>query len=100
MSKPKTQDLEWLIYSLTAFNGSGYADMNSAEDFLDSYIDYKLMRNKKSAVRLANRHRETVLPMLEELLEKTYGAGRIPAQKNVERFQAFRKHQQSKLKLL
>lgn len=95
--KPKTEDLEWLTYSLMAFNGSGYADMSSAEDFLESYIAYKTMRKKPSAVTLAQRHRETVIPTLEELLARTYGASRKPSQKNLDKLQTFKNIEQSRL---
>lgn len=92
--KAKTEGLEWLIFSLTAFNGSGYADMNSPEDFLDSYIAYKDMRRKSQAVVLAHRHRDEVLPMIADLLEHTYGAGRLPSEKSLAKFQAYRKQHQ------
>jgi hypothetical protein len=95
--KPKTEGLEWLLYSLSAFNGSGYADMNSPEDFLESYVAYKLMRKKPQAVRLAELYREEALYMLEELLEKTYGAGRQPSEKSLQKFNSFRQHAQSHL---
>lgn len=88
--KPKTQDLEWLVFSLQAFNGSGYADMNSPEDFLESYVAYKKMKNKPDAVMLAERHKQNVLPMIEQLLAKTHGASRKPAQKYLDKLQAFR----------
>lgn len=89
--KPKTQDLEWLIHSLMSFNGSGYADMNSPEDFLESYIAYKSMRNKPDAVMLANRHKDNVLPLLDELLQRTYGASRQPTERNLAKFESFKK---------
>ena len=94
MSKPKTQDLEWLIYSLMAFNGSGYADMNSPEDFLDSYIAYKTIKHKTEAVMLAQRHREVVLPTLVDLLDHTLGASRQPSSKMMAKIELFRPHSQ------
>ncbi len=88
--KPKTEDLEWLIHSINAFNGSGYADMNSAEDFLDSYIMYKAWSKKPEAVMLAQRHRENVLLTIEGLIERSYGAGRKPSVNALKSFQAFK----------
>ncbi len=92
MSKqPKTQDLEWLIYSLMAFNGSGYADMNSAEDFLDSYIIYKRVKNKPEAVLLAQRYRIEVIPTLEDLLTRTFGASHQPSKKMLDKIESYKK---------
>ena len=89
--EPKTKGLDWLVYSLLAFNGSGYADMYNAEEFLDSYIAYKMMRRKYDAVRLARVYRMDVLPIIEDLLTKTAGASRIPSDKNYKKFETFRK---------
>lgn len=88
--RPKTEDLEWLVHSLNAFNGSGYADMNSPEDFLESYIAYKKLKRKPEAVLLAERHKDNVLPMIEQLLSKTLGASRQPSQKYLDQVQAIR----------
>jgi len=88
--KPKTQDLEWLVLSLMSFNGSGYADMSSAEGYLDSYIKYKTMRKKTEAVLLARRYHDAVIPTIDELLAKTYGAGRVPSNKKRAQFDNFR----------
>lgn len=78
---PKTTGLEWLVHSLLAFNGSGYADMNSAEDFIDSYIAYKTVKKQSDAVLLANQYRLEVLPTITDLLATTYGASRQPNKK-------------------
>ena len=95
--KPKTEGLEWLLHSLNSFNGSGYADMNSAQDYLDSYKAYKSMRNKPQAVRLADLYKLEALGMIEELLDRTYGAGRKPSEKSLERFNTYRKQHQARL---
>lgn len=86
----KTQGLEWLVYSIMAFNGSGYADMNSAEDFLQSYITYKAMRKDNNATRLAQLYRVEILPTIEDLLDHTLGASRTPAPKAMKRFEQFK----------
>lgn len=88
--KPKTQGLEWLVHSLMSFNGSGYADMNSAEDYLDSYVAYKTMKHKPEAVLLAKRYKDVVLPTIQELLDKTLGASRQPSRKIMAKVQAVR----------
>ena len=88
--KPKTQDLEWLVHSLNAFNGSGYADMNSPEDFLESYIAYKKMKDKPDAVLLAERYKQIVLPIITDLLAKTLGASRIVSQERLDKLNTIR----------
>lgn len=98
--KPKTAGLEWLIHSLTAFNGSGYADMYSAENFLESYVAYKTMRNKPNAVRLAQLYKQDVLRFLEDFLPKTYGASRKPAEKYLKRLQATRDSLNNQMKFI
>ena len=86
--KPKTEGLEWLIYSLMAFNGSGYADMNSPDDYLDSYIVYNEMKQRNKAVALAHVYRIELLPTIEEVLKRTQGASRQPSEKNMKKFEA------------
>lgn len=98
--KPKTTGLEWLTHSLVAFNGTGYADMKSPEDYLESYIAYKSLRKKDDAVLLARRHQEDVKPMLEKLLATTLGASKVPPEKYLQRVQAQRKSMQDQVKLL
>lgn len=73
-----------------SFNGSGYADMNSAEDYLESYITYKTMKHKPEAVTLAQRYRDVVLPTIQDLLDKTLGAGRQPSPKTMAKLQAMK----------
>jgi len=88
--QPKTTDLEYLILSVNSFNGSGYADMDSPESFLASYVDYKRMKNKPDALLLVKRYRSEILEVIDTLLLNTYGAGRKPSQANMDRFQNFR----------
>ena len=79
MAKNKTDGHEWLWYSVMAFNGSGYADMDSPESFYDSYVAYKQYRKDSKAVRLAEIYHDEILLSITQLLKNTYGAGRIPA---------------------
>lgn len=95
--KPKTEDLEWLTHSLMAFNGSGYADMSSPEAYLESYVVYKMLRKKPEAVMLAQRHKDNVLPVIEHLLAKTYGASRKPSQKSMNKYETFKNNLDMKL---
>lgn len=88
MSKqPKTSGYKWVEYSLTAFNGSGYADRESGETFLDSYIDYNNWKHRPEAVRLANQFYQPLLVLAEQLLPSEV---RKPSNKNWAKFQASR----------
>lgn len=95
--EPKTVGLEWLLHSLISFNGSGYADMNSAEDYLDSYMAYKDMRQESKAVALCQLYRIEVTPIIEKLLETTQGASHLPSEKNLKKFEVHK--QQTRLLL-
>jgi len=102
MAQPSTEGYEWLHHSLMAFNGGGYADMRSAEDYLDSYIAYKSMRNKKAnreAVSLAKQFHAEALVDIRALLAKTLGVGRRPAEAYIKRHQAFRQQIQDQIGL-
>lgn len=86
---PKTSGLEWLIHSLIAFNGSGYADYLSPESFIDSYVAYKKMRRRPDAAELAETYRDEALVVISELLEKTAGASHKPSAKNLAKFRQY-----------
>lgn len=90
MHKPKTTGLEWLCHSFTAFNGTGYQNMNTPEEFVQSYIDYKLWKNKKEAVRLAEEYNEELYNLACHLIENSSGAGREPSKKGLEKFNKFK----------
>lgn len=97
--KAKTTGKEWLYYSLMAFNGSGYADMTSAQNYLNSYIAYKTGRHKKQAVTLAKLHGEDLYLEIEKLLAKTNGANRKPPQKYLNKVRAIQAQQEAQGKL-
>lgn len=100
---PKTEGLDWLLLSLASFNGSGYADMSSSQSFLDSYVAYKSLRQKKQnrqAVILAKVYRVEALEMLDTMLAHTKGAGRKPQEKYVKRVRAVQQQQADQLGLL
>lgn len=82
----KTTGLTWLEHSLTAFNGSGYADMSSGEAFLESYIDYKTWKHKYEAVELAKQFYEPALALTTHLVETSEGASHEPSEKNMNKF--------------
>lgn len=84
---PKTSGFQWVEYSLIAFNGSGYASRETAEAFVDSYIDYNKWKNRPEAVRLANQFYKPLLVLAEQLLPSEV---RKPSNKNWAKFQASR----------
>ena len=98
MSKErKTEGIDWLINSLGAFNGSGYADTTNPELFLERYVSYKDMKNDQYAIEVVNEHRTEALDFLTSMLKRTYGAGRTPALKPMQKFDnyhAMRKQQE------
>lgn len=94
--KPKTQGLEWLCLSFTAFNGSGYQDMSTPEAFVQSYIDYNAWKNRKDAVELAIEYKEELYNLACHLIESSSGAGREPSKKGLKKFNEF-KNKQSEL---
>lgn len=93
MSKPKTQGLEWLIYSFSAFNGTGYQDTSTPEAFVQSYIDYNKWKHRRDAVELAIEYKEDLLNLATKLIETSSGAGREPSERNLLRFNSFKERQ-------
>jgi len=91
MSKriPKTSGTEWLYLSMASFNGSGYADKSSPENYYESYLHYKAWRREKDAVRAAKQFKAEGLAFAEHLV-KAREAGHIPSEKRLKSFQAFR----------
>lgn len=89
MRKAKTSGLEFIILSIMAFNGSGYADMRSPETFYDSYVAYLTMRKRKEHLELAEVYREEIMFAILHLFQTTEGAGRKPSQKALKRFANF-----------
>lgn len=85
----KTTGLQWLEYSLNAFNGSGYADYESPEAFVDSYIIYKKWKKKPEAAELAVRYWAPALAVAEHLIDYSDGPNRAPSDKNLAKFRSF-----------
>ena len=74
----KTEGFTWLEHSINAFNGSGYRDDASAEDFIESYINYKKWKKQETAVQLAQTYYYAVLPLAEHLVNQSAGANTTP----------------------
>lgn len=89
LKKPKTTGLEWLQYSFTAFNGSGYANYDSPEEFVESYIAYKGWKNKQDAVKLAKENYGYLLTIADYLIANSDGAGILPSEKQMQKFQRY-----------
>lgn len=52
MKQSKTEGLEWLSLSMSSFNGSGYADKATPENYVASYTAYKTWKRDRRALRL------------------------------------------------
>lgn len=85
---PKTQGTEWLYLSMASFNGSGYADKQTPQAYLDSYKFYKAWRKEKEAVELLAKHQIEALVYAESLVNAN-DAGHTPSKKNQDAFDAF-----------
>lgn len=87
MSKrtPKTDGVEWLYHSMTAFNGSGYADKATPENYLASYIAYKKWKKRPDAVELVNQNLELAFELSCKLVFAR-DAGHTPSDRNLTKF--------------
>jgi hypothetical protein len=88
--KSKTQGLEWLLLSFAAFNGSGYGDMSTPENFVLSYIAYNTWKNRQEAVRLATEYVEELYKLADHLIETSNGASHKPNEKQWNKFIKFK----------
>jgi hypothetical protein len=84
-----TTGYEHILLSVISFNGSGYADMNDAETFLDSYIAYSKWKGREEHVRDAQAWYNELLVDVDALLERTDGASRLPSEKNLRKFAGY-----------
>lgn len=90
MSKrtPKTDGVEWLYYSMSAFNGSGYADKATPENYVASYTAYKTWKKQKDAVELVEQNPDFAYELACKLVDAR-DAGHTPSQRNMARFRQF-----------
>lgn len=84
-----TTGLTWLEHSFNAFNGSGYANYDSPDDMIQSYIDYNMWKKRPEAAQLAKQYYAALLPLADHLITTSPGPGRLPSDKNWAKFQAF-----------
>ena len=88
-SYAKTQGVTWLGHSLTAFNGAGYADRDSPETFVDSYIAWKTMKGDQNAIDLATQYREVAEDVGRQMIENSHGAGKPMSKSTLKKFREF-----------
>jgi hypothetical protein len=78
MPKRKLEDYLWLEKSLTAFNGSGYADRHSAGQFMDSYLAYQQWKNRPYGIEMADKYWGAGLTVAVTLINTSDGPSRVP----------------------
>lgn len=87
--KTKTRGLEWLLLSFASFNGSGYANTDTPEEFVESYINYNGWKRRQEAVDLAKEHYDILISEADRLINTSKGASREPSEKQARKFQAY-----------
>jgi hypothetical protein len=87
--EPKTTGLEWLCFSFNAFNGSGYANYDTPEEFVQSYIDYCGWKKRTEAVALATEYYQELYDLACHLIENSSGASVVPSEKQMRKFQIY-----------
>lgn len=90
MSKrtPRTDGLEWLIHSMNAFNGSGYADKATPENFIESYRAYKTWKKQTLAIELLEEYPEIAFEAAARLCHAR-DAGHTPTMKKLAEFSRY-----------
>ncbi len=89
MKQPKTTGLEWLQHSFSAFNGSGYANYDSPEEFVQSYINYCGWKKRTEAVSLAHQYNQVLYDLACHLIDHSSGASVEPSEKQMRKFQIY-----------
>lgn len=95
----KTKGMQWLYHSFTAFNGSGYGDMSTPENFVLSYIAYNTWKKRQHAVDLAIEYNEGLYNLAQHLIENSDGPGKTPSKKQWDKFVEFKQTYDTPLKL-
>lgn len=83
--KPKTKGLEWLYLSLASFNGSGYADKATPENYVASYRAYKVWKKDNRAVQILDENLEFAFEQAARLC-LAREPGHTPNEKNYSKF--------------
>lgn len=96
--QPKTQGYIWLEYSFVAFNGSGYGDRTTPEDFVESYIRYNQWKKRDKAVKLANEYYTPLLVLAESLISNGKEITHTPSKRQWEKYMRFQVEQNRQTK--
>lgn len=86
--RPKTTGLEWLYLSLASFNGSGYADKATPEQYIASYRAFKRWKKDTYALRLLDDYPEFAYDQACRLV-LARDAGHTPSTKNYAKFKTY-----------
>lgn len=84
----KTTGLEWLILSISSFNGSGYADYTDVDSFINSYVAYKRWKKLPDQAQYADANREYIQEAVQTLLNRWHGGGHKPSAASLAKFEA------------
>ena len=87
--QPTTSGSEWLFHSMSAFNGSGFADKTSPQNYVESYLFYNAWKKRPHAVELCKKFEVEALTFAEKLCEAR-PAGKFTSQKKLQEFEAFK----------
>ena len=88
MKQPSTQGLTWLLHSMNAFNGSGYADKSTPESYVASYRAYNIWKKRSEAVKLVDEYLEESYELACHLVNARE-AGHTPNDKNYAKFKQY-----------
>lgn len=86
--RPKTQGLEWLYHSMTAFNGSGYADKSTPESYVASYKAFKTWKKQTEAIQILGEYENEAFEIAHKLCHAR-DAGHQPSERNMARFRNY-----------
>jgi hypothetical protein len=86
--RPKTIGLEWLYHSMTAFNGSGYADKATPESYVASYKAYKTWKKEQNAIQILEEYPQEAHSVASKMVNARE-AGHTPSAKNQAKFESY-----------
>jgi hypothetical protein len=86
MPKRQLEEYDWLEASLTAFNGSGYADRRSAGQFMDSYLAYQQWKKRPYGITIADKYWGAGLTVAVTLINNSDGPSRVPTYRKLSEF--------------
>ena len=84
----KTSGGEWLFLSMAAFNGSGYADKTTPEQYIASYKAYKTWRKDNRALECLQDYPDVAYPCAENMCARPV-VDHVPSDKNIKKFMQY-----------